>query len=63
MPLAPRHHVAHAMPLADLLNVSDAFDTSPCMACMAKRGSYSPRNHLLVTLKVSIHGWPNIPNA
>ncbi|CAB4268895.1 unnamed protein product [Prunus armeniaca] len=62
MPSAPRHHVAHAMPSANLSDVSDAFGTSPCMA---KRGShhFSPRNHLSITLKVSIYGWPSIPNA
>ncbi|CAL2246702.1 unnamed protein product [Prunus armeniaca] len=62
MPSAPRHHVVHTMPSANLSDVSNAFGTSPCMA---KRGShhFSPRNHLSITLKVSIYGWPSIPNA
>ncbi|KAI5323705.1 hypothetical protein L3X38_032777 [Prunus dulcis] len=54
--LAPHHHVVHTVPFADLSDVSEAFDTSPCMACMAKppfQPMEPPFNHIE---RVSIYG-------
>ncbi|CAL8992901.1 unnamed protein product [Prunus brigantina] len=51
------------MLLANLSDMGNAFDTSPCMACMAKppfQPKEPPFSHIE---KVSIYGWPNIPNA